>query len=78
MSKAREHFLLKSERPSVVTILSLARDAASRLPNGEGTRADVSVCVCVCVCVRVCVCAHVCMCVVCSCDKVFLLVLFCH
>ena len=70
MSKAREHFLLKSERPSVVTILSLARDAASRLPNGEGTRADVSVCVCVC--------AHVCMCVVCSCDKVFLLVLFCH
>ena len=55
MSKAREHFLLKSERPSVVTILSLARDAASRLPNGEGTRADVSVHVCVWLCMCVCV-----------------------
>ena len=42
LSKAREHFLLRSERPSVVTILSLVRDAASRLPNGEGTRAEVN------------------------------------
>ena len=41
VSKAREHFLLKSERPSVVTILSLVRDASSRLPGGEGTRAEV-------------------------------------
>jgi nuclear factor related to kappa-B-binding protein len=41
VSKAREHFLLKSERPSVVTILSLVRDASSRLPGGEGTRAEI-------------------------------------
>ena len=28
-------------RPPAVTILSLVRDAVSRLPNGEGTRADI-------------------------------------
>ena len=37
-SKPREHFLLKQERPSFITILCLVRDAAARLPNGVGTR----------------------------------------
>ncbi|GAB6018802.1 hypothetical protein CHUAL_000463 [Chamberlinius hualienensis] len=41
MNKAREHSLLVSDRPPFVTILSLVRDAAARLPNGEGTRADI-------------------------------------
>jgi len=36
--KPREHFLLKQERPSFITILCLVRDAAARLPNGVGTR----------------------------------------
>lgn len=40
-SKAREHALLISSRPAYVTILSLVRDAVARLPNGEGTRAEV-------------------------------------
>ena len=39
--KAREHAMLKLERPAHVTILSLVRDAAARLPHGVGTRADV-------------------------------------
>ncbi|XP_009951193.1 PREDICTED: nuclear factor related to kappa-B-binding protein [Leptosomus discolor] len=41
LNKAREHSLLRSDRPSYVTILSLVRDAAARLPNGEGTRAEI-------------------------------------
>ncbi|XP_029198013.2 nuclear factor related to kappa-B-binding protein-like isoform X1 [Acropora muricata] len=41
LNKAREHSLLISMRPPYVTILTLVRDAASRLPNGEGTRAEV-------------------------------------
>lgn len=41
LNKAREHSLLTSMRPPYVTILTLVRDAASRLPNGEGTRAEV-------------------------------------
>ena len=36
--KAREHYLLKASRPPVVTLLSLVRDAAAKLPNGSGTR----------------------------------------
>ncbi|XP_021716250.1 uncharacterized protein LOC110684147 [Chenopodium quinoa] len=40
-SKARDHFLLKRDRPPHVTILCLVRDAASRLPGSIGTRADV-------------------------------------
>jgi nuclear factor related to kappa-B-binding protein len=40
--KPRDHPLLKSERPACVTILTLVRDAAARLPNGVGTRADIS------------------------------------
>ncbi|MCO5560621.1 hypothetical protein L7F22_014237 [Adiantum nelumboides] len=40
-AKARDHFMLRSDRPSHITILSLVRDAAARLPQGIGTRADV-------------------------------------
>ncbi|EOA23402.1 hypothetical protein CARUB_v10016582mg [Capsella rubella] len=40
-SKARDHFMLKRERPPHVTILCLVRDAAARLPGSIGTRADV-------------------------------------
>ncbi|KAF6146844.1 hypothetical protein GIB67_018497 [Kingdonia uniflora] len=40
-SKAREHFMLKIDRPAHVTILCLVRDAAARLPGSIGTRADV-------------------------------------
>ena len=40
-NKAREHSLLVSDRPPFVTLLSLVRDAAARLPNGEGTRSDI-------------------------------------
>ncbi|XP_015739408.1 nuclear factor related to kappa-B-binding protein isoform X3 [Coturnix japonica] len=41
LNKAREHSLLRSDRPAYVTILSLVRDAAARLPNGRGTRAEI-------------------------------------
>ncbi|KAL5011494.1 hypothetical protein ScPMuIL_010045 [Solemya velum] len=41
VTKAREHALLVSTRPSYVTILTLVRDSAARLPNGEGTRSDI-------------------------------------
>jgi hypothetical protein len=40
-TKAREHPLLKPNRPSYITILSLVRDAASKLQDGVGTRADI-------------------------------------
>lgn len=30
-----------ADRPNFVTILALVRDATARLPNGEGTRADI-------------------------------------
>jgi len=40
-TKPRDHVLLKGDRPSYVTILCLARDAAARLPEGVGTRADI-------------------------------------
>eukprot|EP01017_Pseudomicrothorax_dubius_P044357 TRINITY_DN7489_c0_g1_i2.p1 TRINITY_DN7489_c0_g1~~TRINITY_DN7489_c0_g1_i2.p1 ORF type:complete len:287 (-),score=57.15 TRINITY_DN7489_c0_g1_i2:4-864(-) len=39
--KPRDHFMLKNDRPGYITILCLVRDAASRLPNGVGTRADI-------------------------------------
>lgn len=42
-AKARDHFMLKSDRPSHVTILCLVRDAAARLPHSTGTRADVCI-----------------------------------
>lgn len=38
-SKARDHFMLKRDRPPHVTILYLVRDAAARL--SIGTRFDV-------------------------------------
>uniref|UniRef100_A0A2M4CIX1 Putative r-kappa-b n=1 Tax=Anopheles darlingi TaxID=43151 RepID=A0A2M4CIX1_ANODA len=41
MSKARGHSMLVADRPNFVTILTLVRDATARLPNGEGTRADI-------------------------------------
>jgi len=40
-ARARDHPVMKSDRPPYVTILSLARDAAARLPDGVGTRADL-------------------------------------
>lgn len=39
--KAREHFLMRAERPAAVTLLALVRDAVARLPGGEGSRTDV-------------------------------------
>lgn len=39
--RPREHFLLVSDRPLSVTILSLVRDAAAKLPKGFGTRTDI-------------------------------------
>ncbi|XP_078493461.1 nuclear factor related to kappa-B-binding protein [Ciona intestinalis] len=38
---AREHCLLKSERPHQVTLLALTRDAVARMDGGSGTRNDV-------------------------------------
>ena len=40
-TKARGHTMLSADRPNFVTILSLVRDATARLPNGEGTRAEI-------------------------------------
>ena len=40
-NKPRDHPQLHSNRPGIVTLLCLARDAASRLPDGVGTRADI-------------------------------------
>ncbi|XP_073980385.1 uncharacterized protein isoform X3 [Rhodnius prolixus] len=40
-SKARGHLLLVDSRPKYVTILELVRDAVARLPNAQGTRADI-------------------------------------
>ncbi|GMH26415.1 hypothetical protein Nepgr_028258 [Nepenthes gracilis] len=42
-SRARDHFLLKPDRPGSVTLLCLVRDAAARLPGCVGTRGDVCV-----------------------------------
>lgn len=41
ITKARGHNMLVANRPNFVTILTLVRDAAARLPNGEGTRAEI-------------------------------------
>ncbi|XP_059646953.1 uncharacterized protein LOC132293469 [Cornus florida] len=40
-ARARDHFMLKHNRPPQVTVLCLVRDAAARLPGSIGTRADV-------------------------------------
>ncbi|CAK9170200.1 unnamed protein product [Ilex paraguariensis] len=42
-SKARDHFMLKRDRPPHVTVLCIVRDAAARLPGSIGTRADVCI-----------------------------------
>lgn len=42
LAKARGHSMMVADRPNFVTILTLVRDATARLPNGEGTRADIS------------------------------------
>lgn len=42
LAKARGHSMMVGDRPNFVTILTLVRDATARLPNGEGTRADIS------------------------------------
>ena len=42
LTKARGHSMMVVDRPNFVTILTLVRDATARLPNGEGTRADIS------------------------------------
>ena len=39
--RAREHTILINDRPPYVSILTLEREAAARLPNGCGTRADI-------------------------------------
>ena len=39
--KARDHACLKRERAPYITALSVTRDAAARLPDGVGTRADI-------------------------------------
>ena len=41
VSKPRDHAMLKRDRPGYITILCLARDAASKLENFVGTRADI-------------------------------------
>ncbi|KAL6987509.1 hypothetical protein U1Q18_013253 [Sarracenia purpurea var. burkii] len=40
-ARARDHFMLKTNRPPHVTVLCLVRDAAARLPGSIGTRGDV-------------------------------------
>ncbi|KNA25061.1 hypothetical protein SOVF_009940 [Spinacia oleracea] len=42
-TRARDHNLLKCDRPASITILTIVRDAAARLPGGIGTRGDVAV-----------------------------------
>ncbi|KMZ04784.1 nuclear factor related to kappa-B-binding protein [Drosophila simulans] len=42
LNKARGHAVMVDDRPPFVTILTLVRDATARLPNGEGTRSEIS------------------------------------
>lgn len=42
LNKARGHAIMVDDRPPYVTILTLVRDATARLPNGEGTRSEIS------------------------------------
>ncbi|CAH8662496.1 unnamed protein product [Heterobilharzia americana] len=42
-SKARDHPLLRLDRPMFVSLSEIVRDAVACLPNGEGTRADITV-----------------------------------
>lgn len=41
-NKAREHPLLKPDRPAYINLEILVRDSVSRLPGGAGTKADVA------------------------------------
>ncbi|MCD9637570.1 hypothetical protein HAX54_020937 [Datura stramonium] len=41
--KVRDHYIIKCNRPLKFTALCLVRDAAARLPEGVGTRADICV-----------------------------------
>ncbi|CAH8681408.1 unnamed protein product [Schistosoma rodhaini] len=41
-SKARDHPLLRLDRPMFVSLAEIVRDAVACLPNGEGTRADIT------------------------------------
>mmetsp|Transcript_19661 Transcript_19661/g.75432 ORF Transcript_19661/g.75432 Transcript_19661/m.75432 type:complete len:922 (-) Transcript_19661:22-2787(-) len=41
-AKARAHPILRGDRPGHISVLSLVRDAAARLPGGIGTRPDVA------------------------------------
>jgi hypothetical protein len=43
LNKARDHSLLVKDRPPFVTLLSIVRDSVARLPNGEGTKAEIAV-----------------------------------
>ncbi|XP_073047130.1 uncharacterized protein [Primulina eburnea] len=43
LAKARGHYVFKLNRPPQFSLLSLVRDAAARLPNSMGTRADICV-----------------------------------
>ncbi|XP_011094775.1 uncharacterized protein LOC105174384 [Sesamum indicum] len=40
-AKSRGHYIFKANRPPQFSLLSLVRDAATRLPGGMGTRADI-------------------------------------
>ncbi len=39
---ARDHPLLRPDRPPWVSISEIVRDAVARLPNGEGTRPEIA------------------------------------
>ncbi|KAH8868407.1 Nuclear factor related to kappa-B-binding protein [Schistosoma japonicum] len=41
-SKARDHPLLRLDRPMFVSLAEIVRDAVACLPNGEGTRGDIT------------------------------------
>jgi hypothetical protein len=41
IAKARDHKLFKDDKPPYITILSVVRDAAAKLEDGVGTRADI-------------------------------------
>nr|CAH8819225.1 unnamed protein product [Trichobilharzia regenti] len=41
-SKARDHPLLKPDRPTFASLAEIVRDAVACLPNGEGSRTDIT------------------------------------
>jgi hypothetical protein len=42
-NKARHHILLRGDRPSHITLMTVVADAMARMPGGVATRADVAV-----------------------------------